>query len=423
MVGSFDVTLALPAGAGPDVAPMRLERLERYRPGDARLLEHLAGSSDVTVVPLDVLAQFPRLGEVRVPLVIDLHDAVLLDGLSPGEGAEIAGLEAVHRRRLGALQGLLERGDFFICARDSQRDLWLGLLMAAGRLGPLSSRWDATARRLVDIVPFGIDDPALETTANPFEIEADARLIVWSETDAPALDPVTPVDAMAIVARRSPRARLVFARSSGPALRDTAMRSEALGLEGRVLFLESDAPNALRLALLSRAAVALSADHDELAARLSVREGRLDSIARGVPMVVTEGDALAELVRSRDLGRVVAPRDAEGMAAAMLELLEAPEDEIRSRRDRCESVRELSNWERAVEPLARFCSDPRVAADRAARSSLPTVFADAEAAMATPLSRLPSRALEMLRRDGLFPLLRRSALHLKWRLARGRSRS
>ena len=72
-----------------------------------------------------------------------------------------------------------------------------------------------------------------------------------------------------------------------------------------------------RLAWFAEADLGVSAHRDSLEARLAFRTRLLDHIACGTPMVVTEGDVLADLVESRVMGRVVAAGDVDGWTEAL----------------------------------------------------------------------------------------------------------
>src|SRR5207253_3858409 len=58
----------------------------------------------------------------------------------------------------------LVRGDYFLCASEEQRHLWLGHLGALGRINPLVYAADPTLRSLIDIVPFGMPDAPPQRT-------------------------------------------------------------------------------------------------------------------------------------------------------------------------------------------------------------------------------------------------------------------
>jgi hypothetical protein len=80
-------------------------------------------------------------------------------------------------------------------------------------------------------------------------------------------------------------------------------------------------------------------------------------------MVVTQGDETSELVKRYRLGIVTDYEDADGVAKAVLELLDTP---IEGFQERFENARQELTWEKAAQPLVRFCHHPRHAPDKRA---------------------------------------------------------
>jgi hypothetical protein len=85
---------------------------------------------------------------------------------------------------VAVLQTAFQAGDFFLCASEEQRDLWLGLLMAQGRVNHLNYDADPTLRRLIDVVPFGLPAEPPRHTKNVLKgvlpgIAPDDQVILW----------------------------------------------------------------------------------------------------------------------------------------------------------------------------------------------------------------------------------------------------
>jgi hypothetical protein len=236
---------------------------------------------------------------------------------------------------------------------------------------------------------------------------------------------------MTRVIRSQPNARLYFmgGRHPNPAVPDMEMASRAkktaeeLGLLNEyVFFNEGWVPYEERADYLLEADVAVSAHQAHAETRFAFRTRLLDCVWAGLPMVVTAGDALADLVRSHDLGRIVEPGDLDGMTESLLDLLQLPPVDT-GRKHGFEKVRSQLTWERAARPLVRFCLRPHPAIDRAVRSlempypslKMPYPWVSSEP---TPLLRLPGRALAVLRQQGWRTLLSRAGRHFRWRVLR-----
>jgi hypothetical protein len=89
----------------------------------------------------------------------------------------------------------------------------------------------------------------------------------------------------------------------------------------------------------------------------------LDYLWTGLPIVTTDGDSFADLVRAEDLGVVVPPKDADALADALEKVLYDNEFAAAAR-ERIAVVRERFTWETALAPLVSFCRNPSPAADR-----------------------------------------------------------
>jgi hypothetical protein len=81
---------------------------------------------------------------------------------------------------------------------------------------------------------------------------------------------------------------------------------------------------------------------------------------------VSDGDAAADLVRTHELGLVVAPQDVGGVALGLCELLDDPQ----RRAGYAANARQLAQqftWAQTLAPLMRFCRNPTVTRPAGAR--------------------------------------------------------
>lgn len=362
----FDVTLLVPSecdleGLRFDVRrsdSMSLGQLTRFCEGfDALVAQDLAPRL------------MRRLARSRTRVVYDLYDPYPMENLAAlaatGRGGPLDRLEY----RLGSLlQAIaLATGDAFLCASERQRDLWLGALAALERLDLDGYAGDEALRDLVDVVPFGVEEapPAARAGALKGVVDGIApgdRVLLWGGGVWNWLDPLTPIRAVARLAERRDDVKLYFlglARPN-PEIAHPAMASralalaESLGVLDRAVFFNFGwVPYAERAAYLLDADLGVSAHLDTVEARFAFRTRVVDYLWAGLPVVATRGDALAELVRERGLGRVVGYGDVAGWAAAIEELLDDAEAG-RAAREHVEQARVELAWSRVVEPLTRL---------------------------------------------------------------------
>jgi len=90
-------------------------------------------------------------------------------------------------------------------------------------------------------------------------------------------------------------------------------------------------------------------DHVETA--FSFRTRILDYFWAGLPVVATEGDALADVIESEALGVTVPPEDVDALADALLRLLD-DEDFAAQCRGNIAGVSRRYQWATALRPLA-----------------------------------------------------------------------
>jgi glycosyltransferase involved in cell wall biosynthesis len=338
--------------------------------GDRRAAAEAAARHDVTLAQGWVLERAPRVAQAAPHLVVDLYDPFGLELLMLLEGRPDAERDTAQANALRALGDQVRRGDLFLCASERQRDYWLGWLEAHGRVNRATHAADPSLRALIDVVPFGTPaDPPRRTGApGPrarFGIPAEEPLLLWGGGVYDWLDPVTVVEAVNAV----DGTHLVF-MSAGhpnpgqPRSRELARAQEAAG--PRVHFNDGWVPYESRADWLLEADAGVTAHREHVEARFAFRTRVLDYLWAGLPVLCTEGDALAEAVVRRGAGTAVAPGDVEGWAQAIRAL---PDDRDSAARASVELGSEL-RWERAAEPLLRYVANPRPAADRAAGGPL-----------------------------------------------------
>jgi glycosyltransferase involved in cell wall biosynthesis len=338
-----DVTLAAPA---PSTAPGL--RLVEARMADVETLVRTAREHDAVVAQ-----ELPPvvLERLRVPLVADLYNALVVELLEAGAK------RATQRRIAARTLAMCAAADLILCANERQRDLLIGGLALHGLLDPETYARDPTLRSLVAVVPFGLPDgPAPQATgalraAFP---EIGDRVLIWGGGVWSWLDPETPIRALE---RLDPDVHLVIMGLGRPELAASgqAATAERLTDAARVHINRGWVPYAERGAWLAEADLAVSAHRDHLEARYAHRTRLLDAFWAGLPVVTTRGDALAELIEREGLGATVAPGDAEAYAEACARLL-GPDGA--AARERIAHVAPGLRWSTVTAPLVEWCARP-----------------------------------------------------------------
>jgi|GEM_PF-245330 len=356
----------------------RLTLIGYERDGDNGPLRAVASSVDLIFAHGFTLHFLPFLREVGKPLAVDVYNPFTLEDL-PRKVA--GGLDAVvvddfleYQRVLNAQ---LRAGDFFLCASEKQRDYWLGMLTANQRVNPHNYAADETLRLLIDVLPFGISSTPPQAVGHALKgvhpgIAADDKVIVWAGGIWDWFDPVTLVQAMPLVLRDEPRARLFFMGTRHPnavvppsrKVAEATASSRALGLLDSAIFFNDWVAYDQRAAYLLDADLGTSIHLDHLETRFSFRTRLLDYIWAGLPMVISGGDSISEFVAAEGLGQVLPVNANAGqVAAAILAVLRTPRTEFAGR---FAAVQPTVTWDRVAAPLLRFAAAPYFAADRLA---------------------------------------------------------
>ncbi|GAA2984270.1 glycosyltransferase involved in cell wall biosynthesis [Microbacterium terrae] len=335
--------------------------------------------ADVIVVQGIALRIFPCVAATDRIVVADLYDPFHLEQLEQNKHMPPVEWEEEVSKAVSLLNEQLERADTMICASERQQTLWLGALSALGRVNPLTYTADPTFDAFVRVVPFGLPEDEPVQTRHALKgtvpgIGADDKVLIWGGGIYEWFDPVTLVEAMALVVDDHPDVKLFFmsARHFNPdvpemkVLGDTIAAADAHGLTDRnVFFNDTWVDYEDRVNFLLDSDIGVSTHPIHLETRFSFRTRILDYLWARLPIITTDGDSFADLVRANRLGAVVPAGDAQALADAIVSVLYDPEV-IAAAATGLDRVRTEFTWERAVAPLREFCEDPKAAPDRAA---------------------------------------------------------
>lgn len=332
--------------------------------------------ADIVILQGHVLEMAPALKKSHKIVVADLYDPMHLELLEQGKSApddkraaDLAGVTKV-------LDAQLERGDFFLCASERQRLFWLGHLAALGRLSPRLYDADPSTQSLLAVVPFGLSPepprrtgPGLRPALGLAETD---RVVLWAGGVYSWFDPLTLIRAIAKLSGEHADVRLVFLgmRHPNPEVAEmdigarTVRLAETLGLTGKhVFFNEQWVPYHERQNWLLDADCGVTTHFEHVETTFAFRTRVLDYLWAGLPIVTTDGDAFADLVRQERLGVVVPAEDPDALAQALKRALYDAEFAAGCV-ERIAVVAQRFAWPKALEPLVEFCRDPRPAADR-----------------------------------------------------------
>jgi len=384
------VTLAVPNE--PDIpSPHPRLRIVRYRSQWASLLQMFRHDTIISRnFPPHMIALF-----LHKRLVLDFFTAFFIEWMELSKrfpNLRQRKLWMASNRHYSDSQ--LTLADYLFCSNERQRDLWVGALSALGLIIPRMYDRDSTLRRLIDVVPYGVQSGRPQHTRQVLKgvvpgIRETDKVLIWNGLLVEWFDAQTVIRAMAQVSRVRDDVKLFFLGTQHPdfvtsvearPVREAIDLSKQLGVYERSVFFNvgwvpyHDIGN-----FLSEADIGICAGFDNLEARYAFRTRFVDLFWAELPIICTRGDVLAERVEHDPLGIVVPPGDVEALAAAILRLVD-DHDFYQSCRCNMPAMKEEMSWERVLAPLVEFCRS--------------------------------GRSIAVPKRQRLLPLLRRSAAYL-----------
>jgi glycosyltransferase involved in cell wall biosynthesis len=362
-----DVTLATPELRGPP--PDGIAHVT-FAPHAPHALRAPIAAADLIFAPPQWPLVTGWLRRSSAQVVFDLYDPETLETLELFANHRPAMRRLMVALTLDRLSDALRTGHRFVCASEKQRDLWIGALLRSGRIDADSYTSDPTLRSLIDTVPCGV--PAQRPQRSPDGggmraqlpgVAGDHEVVLWNGGVWSWLDAPTAIRAIASLATRRPKVRLVFMGASKHLAAQTATRAArelaaSLGVLDRVvLFHDEWVPYEQRVNWLLDADCALSTHSNHIEARFAWRTRIVDCFWAGLPVVCTEGNDLAERVGREDLGAQVPSGDPTAVALAVERVLD------RGRAAYAVGLTQAATeleWPRLAQPLIRWTLDRSV---------------------------------------------------------------
>lgn len=307
----------------------------------------------------------------NVKLIIDAYDPVLLEILEMQADKPIQYQNKLSQKVKLEMQLSLLAADAIICASEKQKDLWLGSLMAYGRLTPEVYQQDKSLKNIIDIVPFGLPDTKPQKTGEGFRqkfgIKPSDNVILWGGGIWNWFDPLTLIKAMEKVKNKRDDVKLVFMAVKRPYVNkndeNSRMADDALALakkldltDNTVFFNYDWVPYEERANYYLESDFGVSTHFDHLETRFSFRTRMLEYLWAGLPIIATKGDTFADLIEQYNLGRVVGYKDIEDLATAILELVNSPK-EIEGVKNNISKIKDKYLWNEVVKPLNRLVDE------------------------------------------------------------------
>jgi glycosyltransferase involved in cell wall biosynthesis len=308
-------------------------------------LREVSERSDVAVVQGHIANDFFAHARA-MPTVVDLYDPFIVENLHyyAERGAE------VFTHDHATLMSSLLRGDFFLCASEAQRLFYVGILLAVGRLNPISFESDPHLDSLLRIAPFGVAPPRPMPDTRPNAV-LFGGIYDW-------YDPIIAIDAIAIARDTIRDLTLTFTRHPNPEFTPQGETARAMeyAKTRRYEFVQFVPWAAYdeRGVFFDRFSAALLTFRQSIETDLSMRTRIYDYLWGGLPIVTSSAPGTDDIIKRYNAGVVIEGEDPRDYARAVLEVIE---------RGHATGTRDFVDdhqWSRTLAPLVEFCRAPRI---------------------------------------------------------------
>jgi hypothetical protein len=342
-------------------------RLVHVAPGNEKEFKGWEQWADVIVFQGHALELFSTLQASKKRLIIDVYDPMHFEQLEQSRHEGKKEWTALVAGAADAMERQFQRGDYFLCATERQRHLYLGQLMTLGRITPDTYENDPNLENLMGIVPFGLPAEPPQKTAPAMRgvvpgIGRDDKIILWSGGLYNWFDPFTLIHAVSELSRTHSDVKLYFQGTKHPhpgvpemAIVDEARAlAQSLGiLDHHVFFNDSWVPYHERSNFLLEADCGVSTHRDHVETTFSFRTRVLDYLWAELPMVVTRGDYFGDLVDAKGLGKAVPAGDVKALSRALEKVLYDDSTRDRARKS-IAAIRKDFYWPTVLKPLIAY---------------------------------------------------------------------
>lgn len=343
--------------------------------GDKSELMQCAQRVDSVVVQGIAYRLYPFLAKLEKPIVVDIYDPITLENLELRKFLSISDRLTYHETDLDLILEQLALGDYFICSSEKQKDYWLGMLAAINRVNPVTYSDNRNMESLIGVVPFGFNNEGPIKTKQVLKgvwpnISENDKVLIWGGGIWNWFDPLTLIEAMNVICKKRNDIKLFFMGVGHPNMNcDTTVAETCLeksgeyGLLNKNIFFNDWVEYEERQNYLLEADLGVSTYLNNLETRFSFRTRILDYLWCNLPMILTKGDYMAELVSQNDIGLCHDEKDYNNLAKIIIKLLD-DRDTYDSMKLNFDNIKEQFKWRNVVKPLEEFCMNPYISSDK-----------------------------------------------------------
>lgn len=285
-------------------------------------------------LPPYLLSKIRKLG---LKYIADLYDPLLIEVLEYTKGDKPALRQNTYNFNFYTVVLQLASANHLLCASQKQFDYYVGILSGRKILGPDFYDSSANLKKFISITPFGLRAEAPKAN-QPDEIyqkfpgiNKGDKIVYWGGGVWNWFDPLTPIKAIEMLSKKRSDIKLFFlgVKHPNPKVKAMSVATKACeyakekNLLDKFVFFNFDwVPYEERSNYLLESSVGISAHFDNVETRFSFRTRILDYLWADLPMVLTRGDAFADLCSQKNLGITVNFEDEKETAAAIEKLVD-----------------------------------------------------------------------------------------------------
>jgi hypothetical protein len=292
-------------------------------------LRDVSANADVAVVQGHIANDF-FVHARAIPTVVDLYDPYIVENLHYDD-------ERIFAHDHATFLNSILRGDLFLCASEAQRLFYLGAMLSAGRVNPVTF---GNLENLIRIASFGVPPRRIQPKQRSRAILFGG---IYDWYDA----------VLAIEAVKLAGLTLTFTRHPNPDITPQGELARAMQhvKANGYNFVEFVpwVPYADRGAFYDRFGAAIMTFPQSLETDLSMRTRVYDYLWAGLPIVSSSAPGTDGLIER--FGAVVRSSDPADYAKALQRVIQTPIDTT--------AFVEEHQWSKTLAPLVEFCRAPR----------------------------------------------------------------
>lgn len=337
----YDLTLFSPYESDVTSQDFKIELMNSNKPGLG--LSTKIKKFDVVLaqnLPPFLLSQIRKLG---INYIADLYDPILIEVLEYTRDDKPALRQNTYNYNFYTVALQLSCANHLLCASQKQFDYYGGILSGRKILGPDFYDQSKNLEKFITVAPFGLrsDVPKAERPEEIYHkfpsIKKGDKIVYWGGGVWNWFDPITPIKAIEILSKKRSDIKLFFlgVKHPNPKVKTMSAVTRAFDyarekdLLDKFVFMNFDwVPYEERTNYLLESNIGISSHFDNVETRFSFRTRILDYLWANLPMVLTRGDAFADLCSQKNLGLVVDFENEKQTADAIEKLVD--DDELRT---------------------------------------------------------------------------------------------